>query len=157
PAINIYDGNVYATYRAQTGSGSGELRMQEYFLKLPLSWFYALRDVDRPETAWPRGVASLRTAADIERELATLPSTPPTNREIVAQPHHTVKVARVTNRNGPLETQADEDRVFHVLPGEARMRVAQGDGFRELPLAAGSVLSIPRGVAYQILAEHADI
>lgn len=157
PAMNIYDKTVYVTYRAQTGSGASELRMQEYFRALPLSWFYALRDYNRPETALPAAGASLRTAAEIEHEFATLPSTPPTNREILAQPHHTVKVARVTNRNGPLETQAEEDRVFHVLSGSARMRVANGSGFREVPLAAGSVLSIPRGVAYQILAEHADV
>jgi hypothetical protein len=43
PAVSIYDGIAYVTYRAQTGSGIG-LRMQEYLAVLPLAWFYAEKD-----------------------------------------------------------------------------------------------------------------
>lgn len=48
PALNIYDGVVYVTYRAQFGSG-GALQMQEYLSALPLAWFYAERDRHRPD------------------------------------------------------------------------------------------------------------
>lgn len=50
PAVNIYDGVVYLTYRAQVGSGDA-LRMQEYLATLPLAWFYAERDYHRPAAA----------------------------------------------------------------------------------------------------------
>jgi hypothetical protein len=51
PAVNIYDGQVYITYRAQTVGAPLGLRMQEYMSILPLSWFYAERDFHRPESA----------------------------------------------------------------------------------------------------------
>jgi sialidase-1 len=43
PAVSIYDGVAYVTYRAQTGGGVN-LRMQEYLAVLPIAWFYAERD-----------------------------------------------------------------------------------------------------------------
>jgi hypothetical protein len=48
PALNIYDGVVYVTYRAQFGGGA-TLQMQEYLSALPLAWFYAARDLHRPD------------------------------------------------------------------------------------------------------------
>jgi len=53
PAINIYDGVVYITYRAarvaQSDRDRRTLQMQEYLSILPLAWFYAERDFHRPE------------------------------------------------------------------------------------------------------------
>jgi sialidase-1 len=50
PALNIWDGKVYLTYRAQARVGS-QNQMQEYLAILPISWFYAERDQHRPSLA----------------------------------------------------------------------------------------------------------
>jgi hypothetical protein len=55
PAINIYDGKVYLTYRAQAPGPANQLMMQEYLSILPIEWFYAERDHHHPEQALPRG------------------------------------------------------------------------------------------------------
>lgn len=55
PTINIYDGQVYLTYRAQAAVGGNQLQMQEYLSILPVEWFYAERDHHHPEQALPRG------------------------------------------------------------------------------------------------------
>lgn len=55
PAINIYDGKVYLTYRAQAPGLGNQLMMQEYLSILPVEWFYAERDHHHPEQAVPRG------------------------------------------------------------------------------------------------------
>jgi sialidase-1 len=59
PAMNIWDGNVHLTYRAQARSGS-QLQMQEYLSILPISWFYAERDRHRPGAALGPGRESSR-------------------------------------------------------------------------------------------------
>lgn len=55
PAINIYDGVVYVTYRAWTRTAGNQMMMQEYLSKLPLAWFYLERDHHRPDQALKRG------------------------------------------------------------------------------------------------------
>ena len=55
PAINIYDGRVYLTYRAQAPGSGNQLLRQEYLSILPIDWFYAERDHHHPEQALPRG------------------------------------------------------------------------------------------------------
>lgn len=47
PAISIYDGRAYVTYRAQA-RGTGQ---QEYLSIIPMDWFYAVIRHHRPETA----------------------------------------------------------------------------------------------------------
>jgi mannose-6-phosphate isomerase-like protein (cupin superfamily) len=121
------------------------------------------------------GASEILVSADQVREaIHNLPKTPPTNRELIVEEHYVVKVARVENRNGPFELHRDQDRVFYVLEGKATMRTGgklidpkqlsisewradSADGYRELPLKAGSVLSVPRGVAYQIVAAGTDV
>jgi hypothetical protein len=172
PAMNIIDGKVFLTYRAQTGSGARGLRMQEYMTILPLAWFYAERDFHDASATLAEPV--LIDAAGLKKQFATLPTKPPTNRPIITQEHHVVKAARVENRDGPFERHDFEDRVFYVTSGAAVMRVGgkliepvrlgagdyradRADGYREMPISTGSVLSVPSGIPYQIVASGTDI
>jgi len=108
------------------------------------------------------------SAAEIARLMSALPDRPPTNREFLTESHYAMKVARVENRNGPVEVHRTEDRVFVVLHGSATLRVggmpiapretgtgelqaAESRGYREVATSPGAVLSVPRGVPYQIV------
>lgn len=118
--------------------------------------------------------ARVLTESDIQTAIRNLPSKPPTNVEVIAEENYTVKVARVKNRNGPVELHDAEDRLFYVLEGRAILRVggemiarqalapgewrsAESRGFTELKMEKGSVLSVPRGVPYRIVAEKSDV
>lgn len=57
PAINIWGGKVYVTYRAQAGFDRATSKMQEYLAVLPLPWFYEERDNHHPEAAMRRTLA----------------------------------------------------------------------------------------------------
>jgi sialidase-1 len=157
PAINIYDGQVYLTYRAQAGLGAGELQMQEYLSILPVSWFTAASDVHRPWLAFFREQAAVFDAQKISSAIDSLPSKPPTNRVIIDQRGHAVKVARVQKRNGPLEVQNDEERVFYILNGSGTLRLGAESAQREEKMLPGSVISVPRGMPYQIIAADSDV
>lgn len=148
PSLRIENGKVYFSYRLVLGKGTPTV-MQEQFETLPLSWFYALQDRRGPADA-----ALAFSAADVRAAFSALPKVPPTNQEIGATEHVGFKVARVEDRDGPREIQPDEDRVFHILSGGAVLRV--GDQ-RDLAMEPGSVLIVPRGVPYQILARHKKV
>lgn len=124
----------------------------------------------------PHGYALL-TDADIRRAFEQIPRKPPTNKKIVEQQHYSVAVARVVGRNGPVEHHRDADRLFFVKSGAAKMRVGgeltdreevspgeyrskSGTGYanyRTVKMEAGAVLSVPRDVPYQLVAEGADV
>jgi sialidase-1 len=55
PAMNIYDGQVYLTYRARVTGDDRITRMQEYLTTLPIGWFYLERDQHRPDQALRSG------------------------------------------------------------------------------------------------------
>jgi sialidase-1 len=150
PAVTIDGGTVFLSYRAVYLEGQSTL-MQNYIAPLPLSWFYARRD--RNPGAALEG-ARLLTADEIRAAFAGLPSEPPTNAELHRGEHIGFKVARIENRDGPREVQADEDRVFYITAGSARLRV---EDTRDLPMETGSAILIPRGVSYQILATGAKV
>lgn len=156
PAVNIWNDHVYLTYRAQAGTGAGGLRMQEYLSILPLSWFSAQMDVHRPWLAYFNERSGSMSADQVQAAVRALPTTPPTNRTVIDQRHHAVKVARVERRNGPVEVQREEDRVFHVLEGSGVLRIGS-DAFRDEAMRPGSVFSISRGTAYQIRAEDSSV
>ncbi len=145
PAVTIDGGTVYLSYRLVLLDGPRTL-MQNYMAPLPLSWFYAARDKN-PGVALES--ARLLTAAEISAAFAALPSKPPTNRELQTTEHAGFKVARVENRDGPREVQPEEDRIFYVTAGSARLRVEDSG---DLPMETGSAIIVPRGVPYQILA-----
>ncbi|MFN0121587.1 MAG: hypothetical protein ACKV2V_13925 [Blastocatellia bacterium] len=125
----------------------------------------------------PQEQATHFTAADIERAFQSIPTKPPTNKNIIEQQHYTVAVARVAGRNGPVELHRDSDRVFFVKAGKALMRVggrltnaqeiepgewrsADGKGYSEFraeQMAAGSIISVPRNVPYQLIAQQGDV
>lgn len=106
--------------------------------------------------------------------LRDLPTIPDGNRTLVEAPHHRVIVARVANRDGDPEYHAASDDVFYVLSGRAKLRLGgqliqpredppgeftakASRGWKEVPLAAGSVISVPRGTVHQVLARGADV
>ncbi len=127
------------------------------------------------------GEAAMFTQADVERAFEQIPTKPPTNKNIVEQEHYQVAVARVAGRNGPVELHQASDRVFFVKAGKAVMRVGgklagareispgefrsagasvDGEGYsdyRELVMEAGAILSVPRDVPYQLVAEKGDV
>ena len=103
----------------------------------------------------------------IQQAIANLPTHPPTNREVVTASHYAVKVAVVDHRNGPAELHRSEDRVLYVLHGQAEVctggtmkaprdlspteaQAPELVGCTRMPMAPGTVISIPRGVAYQL-------
>lgn len=145
PAITIDGGMVYLSYRAVVLEGQSTL-MQNYMAPLPLSWFYAARDRN-PGAAMEK--ARLLGAAEIKAAFAGLPQKPPTNRELHTVEHAGFKVARVENRNGPREVQPEEDRIFYITAGSARLHVEDA---RDLAMEPGAAIIVPRGVPYQILA-----
>jgi mannose-6-phosphate isomerase-like protein (cupin superfamily) len=150
PAVTIDGGTVFLSYRAVSLDGQSTL-MQNYMAPLPVSWFYAVRE--RHSGAALEG-ARLFTAAEIRAAFAGLPSKPPTNRELQTIEHTGFKIARVENRDGPREVQSDEDRIFYVTSGSARLKVEDS---RDLPMETGSAIIVPRGVPYQILATGAKV
>lgn len=115
--------------------------------------------------------------SEVERAFAQIPTTPPTNKNIVEQEHYQVAVARVTGRNGPVELHRESDRLFFVKSGQALMRIGgklagaqevePGEwrsaggrgygGFREETMAAGAIISVPRNVPYQLVAQQGDV
>lgn len=119
----------------------------------------------------------LLTEDNIRQAFDEIPTTPPTNKKIFSEKFYNVAVARVAKHNGPPELHRDSDRVFFIKNGVALMRVggniansqeiSPGEyrgksdssytGYKEVQLKAGSVLSIPRNVAYQIIAEKGDV
>lgn len=120
--------------------------------------------------------ARLFTPVEVAQAFKNIPTKPPTNKNIVEQEHYQVAVARLAGRNGPVELHQAADRVFFVKEGKAVLRVggsvavaqeiAPGElrgagsdyrGYRELKLEAGALLSVPRGVPYQLVAEKGDV
>jgi mannose-6-phosphate isomerase-like protein (cupin superfamily) len=105
----------------------------------------------------------------IRAAIDTLPTKPPTNREVVHAQRYAVKVAMVDHRDGPAELHRSEDRVLYVLAGDGAVCVGgtmQGahdlsgteaqastlEGCRRIAMLPGTVVSIPRGVPYQLQA-----
>ena len=126
--------------------------------------------------AWSASAQEPRawSAAEIGTLMGALPDRPPTNREFLTESHYAVKVARVDNRNGPVESHQTQDRMFLVLHGTATLRVggtaiapretapgesqaAESRGYREMAMSPGSLLSVPRGVPYQIVAAGSKV
>lgn len=117
------------------------------------------------------------TPAEVAQAFAMIPTKPPTNKNIVEQAHYQVGVARVAGRNGPVELHQASDRIFFVKAGRAVLRVggrlvnaqeiAPGElrgaagknysGYREVTMEADAILSVPRGVPYQLIAEKGDV
>jgi len=150
PAITIDGDTVFLSYRAVYLNGPSTL-MQNYMAPLPLSWFYAARDRNPGSGAES---ARIFTGAEIRAAFAGLPSRPPTNRELQTTEHTGFKVARVENRDGPREIQPEEDRIFYVTAGSARLKVEDS---RDLAMETGSAIIVPRGVPYQILASGTKV
>jgi len=106
-------------------------------------------------------------AKQIQQAIADLPTHPPTNREVVTASHYAVKVAVLDHRYGPAELHRSEDRVLYVLHGQAEIctggtmktprdlssteaQAPELVGCTRMPLAPGTVISIPRSVPYQL-------
>ncbi len=106
---------------------------------------------------------------EIQQALHAIPAVPPTNRQILAEEHYAVKVAKLDHRTGPGELHQAEDRIFYGLKGSATVCAggqlvepksigageAQGSGLpgcTPFALTPGSVISVPRGTAYQMQA-----
>lgn len=124
-----------------------------------------------------KGEFHLLGKSEIERAFRELPKTPPTNQKIVDEDFYNVAVARVEKRNGPPELHLQSDRVFFIKKGKAVMRIGGTitdpkevspneirstggngySGYQEVTIRAGDVLSIPKNVAYQIVAEKTDV
>jgi len=119
--------------------------------RLPLKWFYAARDNNRGSAIEE---TRLVTADEINRAFAALPLRPPTNRTVHEINHAALKVARVEDRDGPREIHPCEDRIFYVTSGSARLKV---ENERDIPMEVGSVIIVPRGAPYQILATGTKI
>ena len=113
-------------------------------------------------------------AAQIQEAIQALPTHPPTNREVITAGHYGVKIALVHHRSGPAELHRSEDRVMYVLSGEASLcsggtmqtpkdispTEAQAPslaGCTPTAMAPGTVISIPRGVPYQLRAEKTRV
>jgi mannose-6-phosphate isomerase-like protein (cupin superfamily) len=150
PSISFDRGKAYFAYRLVVGRGTPTV-MQQYMAVLPIAWFTAARD-ENP-TAAP-DTARFLSAEELRQAFAKLPIAPPTNREIQTTDHVGLKVARVENRDGPREVQRFEDRIFVVTEGSATLRVEDG---RDLPMAAGAAIIVPRGVPYQIRATSSKV
>jgi mannose-6-phosphate isomerase-like protein (cupin superfamily) len=114
------------------------------------------------------------TASEVQDAIRRLPVKPPTNAEVLTEDYYAIKVAVVENRVGPAEIHQKEDRVFYVLDGSAELRIGgtvkgsreisagelQGkemEGFRTIAMKPGTVISVPRGVGYQLAAEHSRV
>lgn len=108
-------------------------------------------------------------AKEIQQAIANLPTHPPTNREVITASRYAVKVAVVDHRNGPAELHRSEDRVLYVLHGQAEVctggtmkaphdlspteaQAPELVGCTRLPMAPGTVVSIPRDIPYQLRA-----
>lgn len=122
-------------------------------------------------------VYQLLTKADVRQAFKEIPLKPPTNKKIIDEANYNASVARVAGRNGPPEQHRDSDRIFFIKKGAARMRIGgeitdpketsageyrskSGTGYRgydEVKIKGGTVLSVPRNIAYQIIAENADV
>jgi sialidase-1 len=150
PAITIDGSTVFLSYRAVRLDGQSTL-MQNYMARLPLKWFYAAMDSNRGSAIEE---TRLVTADEINRAFAALPLRPPTNRTVHEINHAALKVARVEDRDGPREIHPCEDRIFYVTSGSARLKV---ENERDIPMEVGSVIIVPRGAPYQILATGTKI
>jgi mannose-6-phosphate isomerase-like protein (cupin superfamily) len=108
-------------------------------------------------------------AKQIEQAIHDLPTHPPTNREVITADHYAVKVAVVDHRNGPAELHRSGDRVLYVLHGRAELctggtmktphdlspteaQAPELDGCTSMSMTPGAVISIPRGIPYQLRA-----
>jgi mannose-6-phosphate isomerase-like protein (cupin superfamily) len=106
--------------------------------------------------------------------LRDLPKIPNGNQTLVDAPHHRVIVARVIDRDGGPEYHTASDDVFYVLSGSAKLRLGgrlieprenppgeftakTSEGWKEVPLTPGSVISVPRGTVHQVLAHGSDV
>ena len=113
-------------------------------------------------------------AAQIQDAIRALPKHPPTNREVITANHYGVKVAVLEHRNGPAELHRCEDRVMYVLHGEgslctggtmqspkdlsaAEAQAPALAGCTPVAMVAGTVISVPRGVPYQLHAEKTRV
>lgn len=152
PAVNIWNEQVYLTYRAQVGVGPKNLWMQEYLSIIPVSWFSAELDVHRPWLAYFQERSGGMSADQVLAAARALPAAPPHNqRLLIQQRHHAVGVARWERGSVDGGVEREEDRIFYVLEGSGVLRIGS-ETFREEAMRPGSVFSIPRGTAYQIRA-----
>jgi hypothetical protein len=119
------------------------------------------------------GQARILSSESLEEALRSLPVAPPTNREVLAEKHYALKVARLDHRAGPGELHRNEDRLLYVLRGSASVCTGgalshtrnlalgelQGDleGCSPLPMAPGTLVSIPRGVPYRMQAPSSTV
>ena len=118
--------------------------------------------------------ASVMSSEAVAAAFRALPKIPPTNAEVIRQQHYGVKVATLVHRIGPGEVHILEDRVFYVLSGSGSIctggklsapRTVDPDerlgksleDCRAVPLGQGAVVSIPRGVAYQLRATSSTL
>ncbi|HEY4356820.1 MAG TPA: hypothetical protein VGN16_13805 [Acidobacteriaceae bacterium] len=125
----------------------------------------------------PSGLAAqarVLSSAEIAKAFQSIPSVPPTNREVLTEDKYALKVAVLENRRGPGELHETEDRLFFVLKGSGAVCAGgnlaapksiaphelQGPdlpGCVALPMQPGSVISVPRGTPYRMEAEKSRV
>lgn len=117
----------------------------------------------------------LLTAADWARVCEALPANGPSTRDLARNPQFSVAVGRLRARDGRPEQHLRAARIFVIRQGTGLLRiggvlsdpelVAPGEllgsdatyfGYELVPLEPGTIVSIERGTAYQLLANEAD-
>lgn len=111
--------------------------------------------------------ARVLSSAEVAKAFQSIPSTPPTNREVLTEDNYALKVAVLEHRKGPGELHETEDRLFFVLKGSGAVCAGgklasprtiaphelQGPdlpGCVALPMQPGAVISVPRGTPYRM-------
>jgi mannose-6-phosphate isomerase-like protein (cupin superfamily) len=114
------------------------------------------------------------SSAQLESAIRSLASVPDGNKDLVTAPHHTVRLADVKDRNGDPEMHSAVDDIFYVLRGKATLRLGgklidpkedgpgeyvsrTSSGYHEASLAAGSLITVPRGTVHQVMAKGTEV
>ena len=119
-------------------------------------------------------VATVFSPEQMEKIIRQLPTLRDGNQILIDGDHYAVSAARITNRNGDPEYHTNTDDVFYVLSGSAKLRLGgeivaakqeqageftgkSSRGWHEVPLTAGSVITIPRMTVHQVMASDMDV
>ncbi len=163
--LQLATGNLAAVWthiRFAPGShGLGTIKFAE--IALP-------KDAPLTKTTTPIVLSPAQMADTIKG----LPLIPGGNKDLIDSVHHHVLIARVTDRDGDPEYHADVDDIFYVIAGRAKLRLGgtlidpveespgeftskKSQDWHEVPLEAGSVISVPRYTVHQVMALGMDV
>jgi mannose-6-phosphate isomerase-like protein (cupin superfamily) len=178
-----WDGDPHSRRLADSTGGYGGIREVDLIncgdgimrLRIKISWLVALLLLCLCSVYGAEGGAPLvMSAPDLNDAIAKTRMIPSGNLELGTSGHQVIKLAVVTNRNGEAEKHVNVDDCFYVLRGKAIMRLggrivnerkdgpedfvgSNAEGYHNIDLLPGTLVSVPRNTVHQILAKGSEV